>query len=280
MKHISKLLSSGRALAVVAALLSMACLWNFKASALIREPDNVIYGMISIRGQAITAQDFMITVEARRSLNGPAIAQYQMGELAGAGDFYSLRIPLESLTPTSAASTGTGETVFIVVMDAEDMLDSKTIQIGARGKFTRLDFGSALPDSDNDGLPDAWENAVFGNLDQGRDGDLDRDGTGNFAEYLAGTSPTDPADSLRLTIKSEATGQVVSFRSRPASGIGYLGLQRRYSLEYNTNLVTAMWSGVEGSTNLVADSGEIRHRAAVGTPDRFYRARVWLQALP
>jgi hypothetical protein len=46
-------------------------------------------------------------------------------------------------------------------------------------------------DDDQDGLPDAWEYAQFGHLDQtGRD-DADGDGYGNYQEYRVGTDPAD-----------------------------------------------------------------------------------------
>jgi hypothetical protein len=51
---------------------------------------------------------------------------------------------------------------------------------------------SASGDTDNDGLPDAWELAKFGNLNQTAAGDPDRDGVNNLAEYLAGSDPNNP----------------------------------------------------------------------------------------
>ncbi len=47
------------------------------------------------------------------------------------------------------------------------------------------------PDSDQDDLPDNWENEHFGNLAQTGSGDLDGDGLTNFQEYEAGTDPED-----------------------------------------------------------------------------------------
>ncbi|WP_386780853.1 cadherin domain-containing protein [Luteolibacter ambystomatis] len=47
------------------------------------------------------------------------------------------------------------------------------------------------PDSDGDGLPDAWEQEHFGMLSQGAAGDYDQDGDSNLAEYQNGTLPED-----------------------------------------------------------------------------------------
>lgn len=51
---------------------------------------------------------------------------------------------------------------------------------------------NSLGDSDNDDLPDAWELAQFGNLNQNASGDPDRDGFSNLVEYQNGTDPKNP----------------------------------------------------------------------------------------
>ncbi len=57
-------------------------------------------------------------------------------------------------------------------------------------------FDEQIPDSDNDGLPDAWEEANFGDITL-YDGDDDPDGDGfkNIEEYEAGSNPNN-ADSV------------------------------------------------------------------------------------
>lgn len=61
-------------------------------------------------------------------------------------------------------------------------------------------------DSNGDGLPDAWQNAVLtalgGNLtlaDITPNGDADGDGISNLDEYLAGTYAFDPQDGFCLS---------------------------------------------------------------------------------
>lgn len=46
------------------------------------------------------------------------------------------------------------------------------------------------PDSDNDGMADAWETTYFGGLAQTATGDFDSDGTNNLTEYRLGLVPT------------------------------------------------------------------------------------------
>lgn len=49
-----------------------------------------------------------------------------------------------------------------------------------------------MGDSDNDGLPDTWEQTQFQNLGQSAGGDPDRDGYDNFTEYENSTDPNNP----------------------------------------------------------------------------------------
>lgn len=48
------------------------------------------------------------------------------------------------------------------------------------------------PDSDGDGMSDWWELRCFGDLNMTADGDVDRDGATNLAEFQAGTLPGNP----------------------------------------------------------------------------------------
>jgi hypothetical protein len=64
-------------------------------------------------------------------------------------------------------------------------------------------------DSNGNGLPDSWELAHFGNLNQTTTGDSDGDGVSNLQEFLDGTNPTNSASALfRITLLSD--GESVS----------------------------------------------------------------------
>ena len=54
-------------------------------------------------------------------------------------------------------------------------------------------------DSDADGLPDAWERRHFHSLQFDSNGDEDRDGVSNLAEYLAGTSPSTAPHEVKFS---------------------------------------------------------------------------------
>ena len=70
-----------------------------------------------------------------------------------------------------------------------------TVALDSLPKFTMLMFTVKSPlDSDNDGMPDAWEIAHGLNPNDPSDADQDRDGDGltNLQEYQLGTDPNNP----------------------------------------------------------------------------------------
>jgi hypothetical protein len=71
-----------------------------------------------------------------------------------------------------------------------------------RGRVDRVDLvitAGLAADVDADGLPDAWEFQVFGDLSRSGTGDLDGDGVADAAEFAAGTDPAS-ASSVRRQV--------------------------------------------------------------------------------
>jgi len=78
--------------------------------------------------------------------------------------------------------------------------------------FDNFGVGSHKPlgvDTDEDEMPDMWEETYMTNLNQTEVGDLDSDGVSNLREYLAGTNPNDSNDSMRV-IDVDLTGGAAS----------------------------------------------------------------------
>lgn len=129
-------------------------------------------------------------------------------------------------------------------------------------------------DADGDGLPDAWETHYFGGTGAPQGdaaADWDGDGMPNEAEYQAGTDPTNRNDVFRL----ESGGGGIGFRARTAEGEAYSGVERRYSLEWQTNLALGLWQGVPGFTNVLGEGQPVLH-APAGPGPAFYRGKAWL----
>lgn len=107
-------------------------------------------------------------------------------------------------------------------------------QLGKPGKRTLLNL-TLGEDSDGDGLPDAWERMINGDLSKvGPNEDSDGDGLSNLNEYLAGTFAFDPEDGFTLEIAGVNNG-------RPA--LEFTALRgRSYTIMGSSNLKD--WSPV------------------------------------
>ena len=101
-------------------------------------------------------------------------------------------------------------------------------------------------DVDNDGLPDGWETANFGNLAQGPGDDPDGDGWTNLQEYSGGSNPM-AADAVppigmlrphpRLWMEAGSSDPVVADKATVISRTG-------------SPAYSAIWTGVQGSANV------------------------------
>jgi hypothetical protein len=111
-------------------------------------------------------------------------------------------------------------------------------QIGQPSESTRIDLTLGV-DSDGDGLPDAWEEALIAVLggslaDINPNDDSDGDGINNMDEYLAGTYAFDPTDGFLLTLAGVNAG---------ASALEFLAIRgRTYSIQASSNFT--QWAPV------------------------------------
>ena len=217
-----------------------------------------------------------VVIEARRLVNGPAIASYRMGSNPQIGSFYSLRLSLESLAPiTGVSASQVGDTLFIVVADTSGVRSQTTYTLAERGSVQRVDFGAAVSDGDGDGLPDAWEVLHFGNNGQNA-GSVNANGRTTLQNYIAGTNPNDTNSVFRVGVALSGNNTVVSFQALRAEGTGYEGRSRYYSLEQTVDPASG-WQGVLNYTNLPGNNQTISHQAPGTNSPAFYRGRVWLQ---
>lgn len=125
-------------------------------------------------------------------------------------------------------------------------------------------------DTDEDGLPDSWEQAHFGGpLRAEPQADADGDGLTNLQELLAGTRPTDPLSALRILAgERQAAGLKVSWTC--AGG-------KTYALQTNNTPAAAGFADCSPPI-AVSGSGEsttnYTHTIEPGSEAFFYRVRL------
>ena len=153
------------------------------------DPGVRLFGTIALDGIVVTAADTGVTVEARRTPTGLALASYRMGSDPKFGNFYSLKLDAETAAPLADADhLILGNTLYLVVRDEFGDRDLKSFAFTTRGQTVRVNFGAV--DTDGDGMSDEFELANFGHETDGDPAaDPDQDGRPNFREFLQGTDP-------------------------------------------------------------------------------------------
>lgn len=122
------------------------------------------------------------------------------------------------------------------------------------------------PDTDGDGIPDAWERQKFGNLTTANHtSDTDQDGVSDFAEYRADTNPNSRTSFLRILSHSyngAYTQCAIEFTSTPS---------RLYRLEFSDTLETWTNSSL-GTFRPSSGATTTRTISYPGNPRKFFRA--------
>ena len=127
---------------------------------------------------------------------------------------------------------------------------------------------AANQDSDNDGLPDAWEIAHGLDPNNAADANVDTDGDGltNLQEYMAGTDPRNPLSELKLDVVSSGSASSTNVV------IGFEGVAgKSYTIEFSGALSSG-WSRLTDVDAVAADGPIwVTNQVPSGTTQRFYR---------
>lgn len=133
-----------------------------------------------------------------------------------------------------------------------------------------LDLQPAVTDDNFDGLDDAFQRAyfpVFTAPAAAPGTDFDGDTFNNYAEYIAGSNPTNAASYLKIqSVTTAGNGTTVRWPS--AAG-------KRYQVSFRTNLFNAPWQNTGAPVVAGGDTAQYLH-PGVTNGTRFYR----VQALP
>jgi hypothetical protein len=209
----------------------------------------------SVAYQNNTSSDFGVNTDGSGHLRG-----YAYGANIGWVAFETNGNPeVNLLTGQLSGSVWSANCGWISLSNAVAYVQTDTLSPGP------LDVG---------GLPIAWELTYFGVTGVNPNADPDGDGMSNYEEYLAGTDPTNPNDSLAIvaaTLAPGGTNASLTWRSKPT---------HYYYLDQTLSLSPVNWYD-SGLGRITPSPGSTTSASftATNAPDRFYRVRGY-QALP
>lgn len=114
----------------------------------------------------------------------------------------------------SGSWSGTQGTAGFRLVGPIAVSETYALTCSGRGGEVQDTLEVSYVDGDADGMPDVWENALFGTLLNNGQGDTDGDGLVDHEEYLAGTNPLD----VDTDDDGQSDGAEVEFGSDPRDG--------------------------------------------------------------
>jgi hypothetical protein len=140
---------------------------------------------------------------------------------------------------------------------------SVTNAAAPNGIISSIAFLTIHADADGDGIPDNWE-TPFGLLPgSAADRDLDADGDrmSNWAEYIAGTNPTNAASYLKVELSSVGGGAGLTFGAVS---------NRTYTIQYTDTIGSGEWTKLGDFPARATNHVGVMNDPAF-TTNRFYR---------
>jgi len=136
------------------------------------------------------------------------------------------------------------------------------------GRFEIVTLDLENDDSDNDRLPDWWEQRHFSSINvAGRDTDSDGDGASDYSELLVGTNPNDSRSAFRMRSAVRVSSRNIAVRWTGIAG-------QMFTLERSTNLVAGFTEIVRDNVESTPPLNSITDTNAPAPGPYFYRVRL------
>ena len=135
-----------------------------------------------------------------------------------------------SNAPSGPYTVDFSDVAFYTTPDSQSNYLSDNGTITFSGNYTMIDVN-------HNGISDAWEKYYFGGVSTNRTRTTDSDGDGmsDYAEFIAGTNPTNAASNLRFLSTAAQTNGMVKFQWSAVPG-------RLYQVDVSTN--AGVWTPV------------------------------------
>ena len=208
-----------------------------------RETSAVIDGVTSLRPFRVAAQSNGVSIAGVRRLPATnaesTLLTLKVSLRPGAAPgLYPINVQATTLHLAAAGYDSGGEEIDLLI-GRDRVAGAYPVLLAAEGASMHLvpgyvNFGTANPDVDGDGLPDVWEQEHFENLDIGNaETDTDGDGLKDILEYFMGADPN-RAESEFVIRGQLASGEFkMLFPMRTGHGLNF-------TIDWSSDLVT--WS--------------------------------------